>query len=197
MSIIIKYGKWILIALVGLFLLINVIKVINILKPANNEASDLIIAQALVIDSSKTKIDSLTYALSNQLRRTDTLWRERKSHTDTAWVFNKSADSLVLLAATDTVRRCMLMTQAYNERTSECAQLKLALQSDSVSIKSSDNIIKFTVDTLRSVSTKLARATFSLDSIAKKSHCSFICPSRTMSFLLGSGLTFITMRITK
>lgn len=189
---IMKYLKYGLIGLIIIFLLINIIRWIVAINKDNDNSHKAINAYSDTVRSQASIIDSQSYVLSNATKRIDTAWFYRKAHIDTAWVFGSKADSLVSLAALDTItsEKCMHIALALDERTSECKQLKIALSIDS-------NVIRSIRDTIDRVRFKLDTASkiirISADSITKfnnSQHCKilfFPCPTRISALLIGVG----------
>jgi hypothetical protein len=103
--------------------------------------------------------------------------------------FHGRADSLIILAGSDSAARCRLTEQAYRERTSECAALRQALAIDSVGLTLADSTLHLTETRLADALTTTEGLRERLKLVTKPYTCRILffgCPSRTTTFVLGA-----------
>jgi hypothetical protein len=136
--------------------------------------------------------DSLAAAraqMATTQARVDTLWRTRTVVVRLSDTLGHRADSLILLAPTDSGKVCTALRAAYDARTSECAQLRVAVALDSQAIMAGQMQLGQSQKSLLLMSGTADSLHRALTAMAKPLTCRilfFPCPSRTMTFLLGA-----------
>lgn len=157
-------------------------------------------AQALAMarDSAKglgDSLDALAGRLGAARGRVDTLWRVRAAQLATADTSRRSADSVIALAPPDTIAVCRPIRIAYDLRTTECAQLRQVVASDSTAIRGA----RAQLDTATGLTEDLRRSNaalaLKLATVAKPYTCKVVlfipCPSRLTVFVAGAVGGFI------
>lgn len=138
-------------------------------------------------DSLQQARDSNTLHLS----RVDTLIRVRTVTVARADTIRVTADSLAIVArlTSDTGAVCRPIWTAYQVRTSECQQLRVAVQEDSAALREARNGLESSGTALRSALGQVAGLQERLAVVAKPYQCRIVwfvpCLSRKLSFVAG------------
>lgn len=185
----------------GLFLLAGLVGVVRRAAVAETMAARSAVQLASARDSLKglsKATEALTTRLSAARGRVDTLWRVRSVYVAQADTSHRSADSAYVVALrTDTGAVCRPIVQAYQLRTTECAQLREAVAADSDALRG----VTAQLDTARSETLDERRTVgalrVQLGDIAKPYNCHvwFVgCPSRLETAILSALAGFFISR---
>lgn len=147
--------------------------------------------------------DSLVAARSamvNTQGKTDTLWRVRTVNVLVADTFHHKADSIIMLAPPDSA--CTLVRQAYDARTSECTQLRVAIVMDSQAVRLLTTRLDTATHQLWDALSAIDDVNAQLKIAVKASGCHIVpfisCLSRKDSFIAGTLIGgFVLWRIIK
>ncbi len=185
-----KYLPW------GLALVAGIALAVGYVQLGKSEARN---AQALVdLHSAQHLSDSLTVIVDSQRQeisatkaKVDTLWRTRTLTIAVADTQGHKADSLILLAPSDSGLVCKAVRDAYNARTTECAELRKAVALDSQAIQAGQTQLVSSLRALDLLKNRNDSLGALLGRIPKAYTCKVLfvpCLSRTVSFFLGAGL---------
>lgn len=136
----------------------------------------------------QTSLANAQIQLIEAVSRLDTMWKIRTVFVKSADVSGVRADAAIIRAGTDSLS-CPNLQVAYNERTTECKELRRALVADSIAIRATRDTLVQVKNILAGTERQVVDVHTMLRNATKPYVCKIVglfpCVSRTWVFIGG------------